>query len=300
MKSILHLVISLCISLCGFSLLAQVGINTENPKTMLDINGNLALRGSALSLNNGNNNVVAGDHSVVNISGPTANFNINTIQPLADVDGQLITLVNLVDYSMTLVNNSGGAPNSLFIPGGRDLSLKGKYSTITLQYIKSMQRWMVVKYANGGDIKKSIYSGVLNTDVSRNSSTFAQMAPSMKIDFTPANPLVLVNVSLAGVMDALGADNEPSQGYADFRLVKVSAGVTTVVGGFTTMATDVDRSSSITAWNSKMAMYPVTVSPGVATSIYVEWRKAGKNPATLRCNPVSTPARSHGSITILD
>src|SRR5690554_1071728 len=300
MKSILKYIICILIFIAGYPLFAQVGINTDNPQTMLDVNGNLALNAGSLSLSSGNNNMVVDDHSLFNVTGSTGDFSINTIQPLNDVDGQVITLVNTTAYSMTLIHNDGGSANSIFCTSESDLVLKGIYTTVTLQYNKTLQRWLAVKFADGEVSKKRIFSSVGTIDTSTDSPDFSAMA-DVDITFTPQSHTVYVNVSLAGNMSLLGSNDKPSQGHGDFRLVKTVDGVSTVVAGFTTLATDIDfKSSTVTAWNSRMAMYPVAVTPGLSTLFQVEWRSDGQNPGTLLCNPLTSPDRSHSSITILD
>lgn len=300
MKSVLKHTVCLLIILSGYSLWSQVGINTEDPQTMLDVNGDMALRAGVLSLNNGNNNLVSDEHSLFNITGPTDDFNINTIQPLADVDGQIITLVNTTPHTMTLVHNDGAGTNSIICTSNSDWAVKGIFTTVTLQYLKSLERWFVINYEDGQGYQRRIYSSVGTIDIATDSSDFSPMA-DLNINFTPKSTTVLVNISLAGEMDTIGSNDLPSQGYVDFRLVQTVGATSTVVAGFTTLATDVDfKSTTVTAWNSRMAMYPVAVTPGVATSFHVEWRRAGENAGILHCNPISSPTRCHSSITILD
>ena len=300
MKSILKYALCLLIFFNGYYLCAQVGINTENPQTMLDVNGNLALNAGSLSLSSGDNNIVADTHSLFNIDGPTADFNINTIQPLTDVDGQLLTLVNTTSHTMTLVHNDGAGANSIFCTSEGDLVLKGIYTTVTLQYIKTLERWMAIKYTDGGIYTKRIFNSVGLTDTNTNSFTFVNMA-NMSVPLTSKNSTVYVNVSLSGHMGLLGSKNKPAQGYGDFRLVKIVGGITTEVVGFTTLATDFDyKTPSVTAWNSRLVMFPVSVTPGEPTTFRVQWRRAGQNPGTLYCSTESFRNNSHRSITIFD
>lgn len=300
MKSILQYTICILIFLAGYPLLAQVGINTDNPQTMLDVNGDLSLNAGSLSLNNGNNNLIAGDYSLFNITGPTADFSINTIQPLTDVDGQLITLVNTTPYAMTLVHNDGGGVNSIFCTSEGDLVLNGIYTTVTLQYIKTLERWIAIKYADGEVYQKRIFSSVGTTDINTDSPDFSDM-DEMNITFTPKGAVVFVNVSLSGHMGLLGVNGKPSQGYADFALVKTVGATSTIVAGFTTLASDVDyKSTAVTAWNSRMGMHPISVTPGVETTFQVQWRRDGDNPGILYCRPVFFRTISHRSITIFD
>ena len=54
-----------------------------------------------------------------------------------------------------------------------------------------------------------------------------------------------------------------------------------------------------TAWNAGFTMYPVSVTPGVPTTIKVLWRRDGNVPSVLR-NNATDANRSHRNITILD
>lgn len=134
---------------------SQVGINTVDPRTILDINGALSLReGGVLTLSNGNNNVNLGatPYSYYRISGPTAAFNIRNITPVTTSNGQMVTLVNTTSQNMTIVNNTGGtAANRIYCPNGANIVLTGIYTSVTLQYNSSLSRWTVVSTnASGG------------------------------------------------------------------------------------------------------------------------------------------------------
>lgn len=57
-----------------------------------------------------------------------------------------------------------------------------------------------------------------------------------------------------------------------------------------------------TAWNASFTMYPVTVTPGVETTIKIRWSRdsSGGNADVLRNNVASDLDRSHRSLTIFD
>ncbi|MEZ4778900.1 MAG: hypothetical protein R2786_05895 [Flavobacteriaceae bacterium] len=146
------LLLFLLINSIAFS---QVGINTVDPRTILDVNGALSLReGGVLTLSNGNNNVNLGatPYSYYRISGPTAAFNIRNITPVTTSNGQMVTLVNTTSQNMTIVNNTGGtAANRIYCPNGANIVLTGIYTSVTLQYNSSLSRWTVVSTnASGG------------------------------------------------------------------------------------------------------------------------------------------------------
>lgn len=227
------------ISFIGF---AQVGIGTLDPKSSLDVNGGLSLReGAALTLSAGDNQDIdlgSTIYSQYRIAGPTAHFNILSFfapsgEPSA-ADGQLLTLINTTPHKMTIVHEAGSAPNPLLrivCPGQANLVLEGQNSTATLQYNTSLQRWIVVGYADIGSYGRNIYSSPGTTDIDTNTAVFSDM-DDMSINFTPKHSVVYVNFSASGTMDK-GIQRD-AQGYADFQIIKDA----TPIAGTTALATD--------------------------------------------------------------
>ncbi|MBV1923887.1 MAG: tail fiber domain-containing protein [Flavobacteriaceae bacterium] len=135
------------------SAISQVGIGNTDPKTQLDVDGSFSLReGAAITLSNGLNSDLslgATSYSFYRITGPTSAFSVSGIIPETDADGQIITLVNTTDQPMTIVHNSGTAENRVYSPGETNLVLSGRYSTITLQYNTSLDKWLPINSMNG-------------------------------------------------------------------------------------------------------------------------------------------------------
>lgn len=135
------------------SLNAQVGIGNLDPKTQLDVDGALSLReGTALALNNGlNSNLNLGTtpYSSYRITGPTADFSIRSITPVTNADGQIVTLINTTTQDLTIVNDSGSVTSRIYNPGGVDILITGQYSTVTLQYNTSVDKWFLISFQNG-------------------------------------------------------------------------------------------------------------------------------------------------------
>ena len=137
--------------LLSFNVFAQVGINTTDPTTILDVNGAISLRESAvpLTLSNGINtdiNLGTTPYSQYTISGPTASFSIDGISTVGTLaDGQILRLLNTTDQQMTIVNNTTGALK-IVCPSNTNLLLRGKNSSVTLQYSKALGRWTVAGY----------------------------------------------------------------------------------------------------------------------------------------------------------
>ncbi len=142
----------------------NVGINTNDPKSTFDVNGNLALReGPSLVLSNGgssggvNDNIVLPDitgltgvkASFYRITGPTAAFSIYGVVPNSGADGQLVTLMNTTTNVMTVKNNASSiAANSIKTLSGTDMVTVAGMSSITLQYNKTDTRWYVTGSEN--------------------------------------------------------------------------------------------------------------------------------------------------------
>ncbi len=145
------------LSFFSFNGFAQVGIGTTEPKTALDVNGALSLREGAAINTTGNpgnlNNISLGTtpYSFYRItSTSTSNFDLTGIIPVAGADGQMVTLINTRAGAMTIRHNSNSSTNAnrIYVPGEKDLQLRGRYTAITLQYSKEFQRWVLLNKLN--------------------------------------------------------------------------------------------------------------------------------------------------------
>jgi len=142
--------------LFSFNALAQVGIGTTDPKTALDVNGALSLReGPVLNLGNDDVddiNLGATPYSFYRITGNNnRDFNITGIAPATGVDGQMVVLVNTRTAGiMTIKHNNSGSmqDNSIYVAGEKDLQLRGRFTAITLQYSKSLKKWVLLNKLN--------------------------------------------------------------------------------------------------------------------------------------------------------
>jgi len=303
----LHIIITLLITLIMQSGYTQVGIGTTEPATTLDVVGAMSLRdGNALVLSNGiTNNLALGvtPHSSYKITGPTSSFSISGIVPVPGSDGQIITLENNApNTNMTIIHDSSStAVNRIVCPGERDLTLSGRYSAVTLQYIKSQARWIILNFSDnsyGGNIKT--VKGT--TDLDTSSTSFSDMA-GMSITFTPNHSAVYLNYSASGaaIETLLTAGNT----YVLFRVVQDA---TTVVAGTASLVTDkVIETSGVVryafAWNAQLSMHPIQVTPGVSTTFKIQWRMGGSptTSATIVKNHIVTQQDfSHRNLTIFD
>lgn len=190
---------------------AQVGINTVDPKTTLDVNGAIALReGPALTLSNGiNNDIDLGTQpfSFYRITGPTADFSISGLIPASGADGQIVMLQNTTSQNMTILNQSGSSgTNQIFVPSDQDLLLRGINTTITLQYNASISKWTLLDKHNHIE---TWYHGPINiasgTNVITVSIPEATYASSAFVNFAGTVPSAdAANLSLNYVEVATG------------------------------------------------------------------------------------------------
>ncbi len=164
MKKLYILAALVLISVAGAKAQKSIGINTNDPKSTFDVNGNLALReGPSLVLANGgasggvNDNIVLPDitglsgvkASFYRITGPSAAFSIYGVVPNSGADGQLVTLLNTTTNVMTVKNNASSIPaNSIKTLSGADMVTVAGMSSITLQYNKTDARWYVTGSEN--------------------------------------------------------------------------------------------------------------------------------------------------------
>lgn len=150
MKTTLFIQIVL-ISMFSVAAYGQVGINTTDPTTTLDVNGSLSLRAGTLSMTNGNNNNIdLGDSplSVYRIEGPTNSFKVSGLMPVESADGQMITLINTTEEIMTIRHNTASTPDQrILCPGADDIVLEGQFATVTLIYSAVDSRWFVTNFS---------------------------------------------------------------------------------------------------------------------------------------------------------
>jgi trimeric autotransporter adhesin len=122
-----------------------IGFNTASPVTLIDANGDLALRQNEVTVANGvNNDVSTGPYSFVKVTGPSAAFSISGFS--GGVDGKILTVLNLTTQNMTIVNQTGSASvltNRINTLSGADIVTTGNGS-VTMQYSIADNRWMVI------------------------------------------------------------------------------------------------------------------------------------------------------------
>ncbi len=121
----------------------KLGVSTQAPTTMLDINGDLALRDTTITLVNGaNNDVFIGGYSFIRIVGPTAAFTVSGLA--GGVDGKVVILYNTTTQNMTIANDATStSANRIYTLSGANVITTGTGS-ITMIYSTPDTRWIVI------------------------------------------------------------------------------------------------------------------------------------------------------------
>ena len=293
----------------------NVGVGNATPRTKLEVSGALSLNeGDALMLPAGVNNNVSlgsGPFSYYRVEGVPGNFSIGGLVRATGANGQLLTIENTSPYDMTILHQAttSTAANRVLCPGAKNLVLKGQHATVTLQYNASHSRWVVVSY--GGDTpqveKPAIYSVLGSTDISLAPATYPSPGSysdmsQMTLTFTPESSVVYLNFSASGDLDTTSL---PGSNHIKFRIVNVTASNTTL-GGAVSVSTDYDQDSWVgsqmvaSGWSVGFNMFPVTVTPGVSTTLKIQWSAVGIYAATARNYANSEKNHSHRNLTIID
>jgi len=122
----------------------NIGFGTNQPQTIIDINGDLALRSTSLVLANGTLNTVnvAPKFSNFRVTGPSAAFVIAGLT--AGSEGRLVTLFNRSGQTMTVAHEAASASANARIITGTDASLTiPNNASIQFQYDNTISRWVV-------------------------------------------------------------------------------------------------------------------------------------------------------------
>lgn len=128
----------------------NVGINTANPNATLDINGDIILRNSNMTLLSGANeniNTTSPKFSHYTISGPATVFEIGGLT--GGIDGRQITLYNSTAFLMVVKHLSSGsiALNQINTGSGVDITLSS-YSSVAFRYHSVDNLWHILSTHN--------------------------------------------------------------------------------------------------------------------------------------------------------
>ncbi|NGX84163.1 hypothetical protein [Aequorivita sp. KMM 9714] len=280
-RIVLTAILAYFISVSAFS---QVGINNTNPTTTLDVNGGISLRESVapLKINDGvSENIDLGEvpYSQYLIEGPTGAFSIKSIKPISGADGQIVRLINSTGYDMTIVNDKMANSLGILCPNESNLNLKGKNSSVTLQYSKSLRNWTVLGYASKQGMRK--IDAIGKSNIHRQNSSWDTF-DELDIEITPSSPLIYLNFNATGRRDFSAS--------AKFRIL---------VNGDPIPGLEIRASNSGGSYNASLPMYPLEVTPGEKIKFSVQWFREGIGASAIYNHPSSN--QSHNRyLTIID
>lgn len=280
-RIVLTVISAFFISVSAFS---QVGINNTNPTTTLDVKGGISLRESVapLKINDGvSENIDLGEvpYSQYLIEGPTGAFSIKSIKPISGADGQIVRLINSTAYDMTIVNDKTANPLRILCPNESNLNLKGKNSSVTLQYSKSLSKWTVLGYASKQGMRK--FHAIGKSNIHRQNSSWDTF-DELDIEITPSSPLIYLNFNATGRRDLSAS--------AKFRIL---------VNGDPIPGLEIRASNSGLSYNASLPMYPLEVTPGEKIKFSVQWYREGSAISVIYNHPSSDPSHNR-YLTIID
>lgn len=282
-RIVLTVISAFFISVSAFS---QVGINNTNPTTTLDVKGGISLRESVapLKINDGvSENIDLGEvpYSQYLIEGPTGAFSIKSIKPISGADGQIVRLINSTAYDMTIVNDKTANSLGILCPNESNLNLKGKNSSVTLQYSKSLSKWTVLGYASKQGMRK--FDAIGKSDIHRQNSSWDTF-DELDIEITPSSPLIYLNFNATGR-----------------RYLSASAKFRILVNGDPIPGLEIRASNSGGSYNASLPMYPLEVTPGEKIKFSVQWYRVrlGLGSPGIYNHPSSDPSHNR-YLTIID
>jgi hypothetical protein len=134
-----------CLMAANWGFSQNIGFGTNQPQTIVDLNGDLAIRSTPLTLANGVLNAVdvtTPKFSSFRVTGPNAPFTIAGM--VAGYEGKLVTLFNRSGQTMTVANEAGTANANARIITGTESGINiPNNASIQFQYDNTLFRWVV-------------------------------------------------------------------------------------------------------------------------------------------------------------
>lgn len=131
--------------LCPLLYAQNVGVGTVIPAAKMDINGDIALRTSVLTLANaGNHNVAtpSGKFSSYRITGPSAAFSVTGIT--GGQNGRVVILENATNQTLTIAHlNPASLPQNQIITGYNSDIKVSPFGSVIMQYNLVDNKWVV-------------------------------------------------------------------------------------------------------------------------------------------------------------
>ncbi len=186
----------------GTSTNNSYGVGTAAPNTKLDVNGDLALRSTSLTLANGaNNNIAIDGSSNVRITGPSAAFSITGIG--SGANGKMLNLYNTTTNTMTLSNQNAGstAANRILTLTGGDLAVPGP-AVARFMYDSTQSLWIFTGYGNTSSSSLPSQTGNANKYLQTNGTNtlWATPGPSSRQIFTSGSGTYTTPAGVTAIM----------------------------------------------------------------------------------------------------
>lgn len=299
----------------------NVGIGTLSPGALLHVNGSVIFgagnvthyvvhgNNARQTLLAGNNGASTGEANLVTwISEPGATWtgagiarnmsNANGSFPRinAGLTGQMIRFDEGTGIIFT-TETSGGARSNPLVLGGNSVTANSLSGSGNVPVYADNNGTLYKGTAGGGG--STIRSVKQTTNIITNSATFVDMG-ALTLTFTPTKSTVYVFFSAGMELSS------PGMGIGTFRILKdgVSVGATKC----TLQDYDYDFddywgsvTNIVVGGNAAINGMPVTVTPGVSTTIKMQWRLSGLVAGdNIWCYPVTYPDAHHGVLTIIE
>ena len=168
------------------------------------------------------------------------------------------------------------------------MNLKGKNSSVTLQYSKSLRKWTVLGYATTEKQVTRKFHAIGINDIERENSGWGNF-DDLEIEITPTNSTIYLTFYAIGEQE----NSSMALGHtAKFRIL---------VDGIPIPKLEIRAIQSQGFFNASLPMYPLEVTPGKKIIFKVQWSKtsgAAHNFLRLQNHPSNPGHRRY--LTIID
>ncbi len=198
----------------------NVGIGTESPQAVLDVNGDVIFRPIELLISDTSNYVLdinTYKFAYYRITGPANDFHLAGIS--AGVDGRVITLINRSNFIMELRHqNAETSPESQISTSSLESVLIEDKGLVSLYYDSTEQRWIVMNVAKavntvmGWDTSGTnvFYNNNVGIGTSEPTSPLTIQTELNEVGFSQVNPdnSTVLSSSLTDIGATMGTTTE--------------------------------------------------------------------------------------------
>ncbi|MBK6564014.1 MAG: hypothetical protein IPG18_02210 [Saprospiraceae bacterium] len=278
----------------------NVGVNTPVPMSILDVDGDLALRVTSLVCINGDNHDVdisTIKKSIYKISGPVAAFSVTGLS--GGVDGRIITLMNDSGFEMGIKNQDAGstAANRIITGTSNEIVVPAQ-SLISFVYDLVLTRWRVtsVSSSSAGDGAWQI-SGNAGTTSGHFIGTTDAQPLRFRVDDTHAGAISLnTNVSLGLHALENNTSGTANTAYGEYSLFSNTTGVGNTAVGNVSLANNTTGIENIGVGNGAL-FYNTTGYNNTAIGTSALYNNTiGHNNIAIGYNPLVSNTTGHSNI----